>query len=171
MSIDLNTWQESMLGTVVINEGVMIGTEFMRNGKLCFMGKNVMVAIDPSNLSVSKIYSFDMQLNSAGYDAAKDKLFYLSSPAGLKGISLNEYDFASGTAKELRNYPDVVSFVMHSTAYNEYTGQYHFYSSNNQRTSIDVNTLNYKVETVDYALVNTEVIRGRFKLPKKEIKD
>jgi hypothetical protein len=160
-----------MLGTVQINEGMLCGTEFMRDGKLCFMGQNVLMAIDPSSLAVSKIYAFDMQLNSTGYDALEDKLFYLSSPAGSTGISLFEYDFASGQGRELRNYPDVVGFVMHSTAYNPYTGQYHFYSSNTLRTSIDVHTLNHKVETVDYPLLNTEVIRGRFKLPEKDIKD
>ena len=58
---------------------------------------------------------------------------------------------------------------MHSTAYNQHTGQYHFYSSTTERTSIDVNTLDHKIEKVDYALVNTEVFRGCIKLPESEI--
>jgi hypothetical protein len=170
LEIDLQTGLENQLGTVLINDGVLSGTEFMRDGKLCLMGQNVLLTIDPSSLAVSKAYSFDMQYNSIGYDADKDKLFYISSPAGSKGISLFEFDFSNSKSKELRNYPDITSFVMHSTAYNEFTGQYHFYSSNSQRTSIDVNTLNYKVEKVDFHLLNTEVIRGRFKLPHTEIK-
>lgn len=169
IEINLKAWKENTLGSVAISEGVLIGTEFMRNGKLCFMGKDVLMSIDPSNLTVSKIYAFDMQLNSVGYDAAKDKLYYIATPAGTKGISLFEYDFAGNKGKMLKNYPDISSFIMHSTAYNPFTGQYHFYSSNTERTSIDVNTLQYKIEKVDYALVNTEVFRGCIKLPDSDI--
>lgn len=171
MEISLGSWQEKNLGTVAINEGVLIGTEFMRKGNLCFMGKDVLFSIDPSNLSVNKIFSFDMQLNSVGYDAIKDKLYYISTPSGLTGISLFEFDFASNSGKILRNFPNLSGFVMHSTAYNQQTGQYHFYSSETERTSIDVNSLTFKVEKVDYALVNTEVIRGCLKIPENKIEE
>jgi hypothetical protein len=156
--VDLNSGSTSSLPHFTTKYGIGIRTSFMRNNGVYFLnGMGEITRVDLSTFTVSMVTKLKQVTNSLGYDNKLDKLFYLASP-NAKDFSMFCYEFSNDTHTMLKHYPDIITHMVGSTVYNPGNNNYYFYIPGEQRVTINVISLDKKIDKVKYPLINTEIV-------------
>ncbi len=142
------------------------GKSFMRNGQLYFNSLSDLSVLDFTTMEIKKVTTmgncWDLE-----YDPVNDVAYALIGNG--VGMQLDKYNFSNNTLNKLMDLNFSNSFVQGSLCLNLRSNTMFFFYSGQKKITIDLDALDYKVETCKYMLTGCQSMHNNVEVALNEI--